>query len=231
MHKMLQKLAKNQRIASAYVFLGPPESEKGAAAAFLAESLACKKQDYINIAPDGASIKIEQIREVQDWVKYGPSASSHLLVVINEADKLTDQAAAAFLKTLEEPPAGVVFVLLVERQERLPATIYSRCQRIGFGDNTEKHGIGNTEYELICNNMALVAKRNVADRLLFSKELEKKKDKLEDTLYALAMYAKDEIKNIRIARVVLDAIKTLKRRANVKLTLDVMCLKLGEANG
>lgn len=231
MLKMLQNLGKSQRIASAYAFIGPPESEKDAAAAFLAESLGCKKQDYITIAPDGASIKIEQIRDVQEWVKYGPSASSHLLVVIDQADKLTDQAAAAFLKTLEEPPAGVVFVLLVERQERLPATIYSRCQRIVFGENKESPVLRVTDYEPVCESLALTAKKSIVDRLLFAKELEKTKDKLEDTLYALATYAKEEIKNIHIARVVLDSIKKLKRKANVKLTLDLMCLKLGEVNG
>ncbi|MDI6731871.1 MAG: hypothetical protein QME05_04755 [Candidatus Margulisbacteria bacterium] len=231
MQKIIENVGKSQRVASAYAFMGPPDSEKKGAAQYFAEVLGCKKQDYIFIQPDGASIKIEQVREVQEWVKYGPSASSHLLVVIDEADKLTDQAAAAFLKTLEEPPPGVVFVLLIERQDRLPATIYSRCQRLVFGEVSNSPALHVTDYEPVCLNLAMTAKKGVCDRLLFSKELEKNKENLEEMLYSLAVHAKEKMRSAQIARIILDAIKMLKRKANLKLTLDVMCLKLGEANG
>ena len=136
MNKILKGIAKSGRVAGAYLFLGPPGVEKKEQAEAFADTLECKKQDKIVVAPSGATLKINQIRELQKWVRYGPSASRYLVVIVEKADTLTDQAAAAFLKTLEEPAPGVVFVLLAEREDKISATILSRCQKIIFSEKT-----------------------------------------------------------------------------------------------
>ncbi|MBI5078811.1 AAA family ATPase, partial [Candidatus Saganbacteria bacterium] len=131
-HRVLEGIVRNKRVASAYLFAGPPGSGKLEAALDFSNRLGCKKVDCIRVAPEGASLKIEQVWELKQVTRYGPSDGEHLLVVVEEADAMTGEAAAAFLKTLEEPAPGVVFILLVERDDRLPATIASRCQKIIF---------------------------------------------------------------------------------------------------
>ena len=86
--------------------------------------------DIIHVNED--AIKIEAIRQLQEQVKYGPSQSKYLVVIIHNSDRFTTQAANAFLKTLEEPPEGVKFVLMTNKPLNLLTTIRSRCQSLFF---------------------------------------------------------------------------------------------------
>jgi len=82
---------------------------------------------------DAASNRgIDEIRELRSGVGYAPSRDRYKVYIVDEAHMLTDQAANAFLKTLEEPPPHVVFVLATTDPQRLPVTIRSRCQRYDF---------------------------------------------------------------------------------------------------
>ncbi len=72
-----------------------------------------------------------------------PYAGGRRVAIVDAADSLHVEAANAFLKTLEEPPAGAVIILLVEREERLPETVLSRCQRLAFRPvDRERHRPG-----------------------------------------------------------------------------------------
>lgn len=82
---------------------------------------------------DAASNRgIDEIRELRSGVGYAPSRDRSKIYIIDEAHMLTNEAANAFLKTLEEPPAHVVFILATTDPQRLPVTIRSRCQRYDF---------------------------------------------------------------------------------------------------
>ena len=224
---ILEGIAKSNRVAGAYLFFGPPGVGKREAADDFAEILGCSKQDKFFIEPNGASLRIEQVRDLQGLVRYGPSVSPYLLATVDQADKLTDQAAAAFLKTLEEPPPGVVFVLLVEREDKLPKTILSRCQKIVFAEKLEKwerNVAGKHFYE----ELKTISQKKVHELLAFSTTLSKEKERIEDLLYDLSYFARHELVNVRYARIILDSLRYIKRKANLKLTLDLMCLKLGE---
>lgn len=94
--------------------------------------------DHISIKTDEKKIKIETIRNLQEQVKYGPSSSNYLVVQISDADKLTTEAANAFLKTLEEPENGVMFILMTQKPFNLLSTIRSRCQALYFPPITTK---------------------------------------------------------------------------------------------
>jgi len=224
-HCLLEKV---QRVAAAYLFCGPPDSDKTADALQFAENLGSRKHDLIRVAPDGASIKIEQVRELQSRVRYGPSAGEHLCVLIEPADTLTPEAAAAFLKTLEEPPPRVVFILLVEREDRLPATIVSRCQRVVFGESVRAWQV-KAENEPFYAELRRVREKSVGQLLALSTELQKERadERLEPLLYDLAFFAREELQDIRLVRVLLEAVKNCKRKANLKLNLDVACLEMG----
>jgi len=80
-----------------------------------------------------ATIKIEAVRQLEERIQVGSFESTRLAVVIDPADAMTDSAANALLKTLEEPPAGVYFFLITGAPYKLPATIRSRCQIFHFG--------------------------------------------------------------------------------------------------
>jgi DNA polymerase III delta prime subunit len=227
-------LERIKQVASGYLFVGPPDSAKLEDARAFAQKLGCAKIDLVEVVPDGATLKIDQVREVQQRVRYGPSAGPYQFVIVREADKLTPDAAAAFLKTLEEPPPKVIFILLVEREDRLPATIASRCQRILFGEVPKKWEprMEFTEYYKALKSarkMSVLELLDLATGMGREKTEEEGVGGIENLLYDLAFYARQELNDIKLVRALLDGIKNLKKRANVKLALDNMCLQLGEA--
>jgi DNA polymerase III subunit gamma/tau len=140
------------RLAHAYLFSGPRGSGKTSAAKILARCIECEHGptarpdntcanctaildgtafDVVEI--DAASNRgIDEIRALRDAVKFPPSVMRSKVYIIDEAHMLTKEGANAFLKTLEEPPPHVVFILATTAPEALPPTILSRCQRYAF---------------------------------------------------------------------------------------------------
>jgi DNA polymerase III subunit gamma/tau len=143
---------KNDRVAHAYIFSGARGVGKTTAARILAKALNCVKGptaepcgecascteiaagtslDVIEI--DAASNRgIDQIRELREMVRYAPAASRSKVVILDEAHMLTTEASNALLKTLEEPPDSVIFVMATTEPEKLEGTIRSRSQHFHF---------------------------------------------------------------------------------------------------
>lgn len=94
--------------------------------------------DIYTIKPDGMSIKIKQIRELQKHLSYKIYEGIYKVIIFEEADKLTLQAANSLLKALEEPLPHTVFLLLADSQREMPDTILSRCQKMYFGEEFHK---------------------------------------------------------------------------------------------
>ena len=142
----------SDRVAHAYIFSGVRGVGKTTTARILAKALNCEKGttadpdgtcascleiaegrslDVIEI--DAASNRgIDQIRELREMVRYAPANSRYKVVILDEAHQLTDEASNALLKTLEEPPERVVFILATTRAEDLVETIKSRAQLFQF---------------------------------------------------------------------------------------------------
>lgn len=152
--RILRQALASGRLAHAWLFAGEPQVGKfSVALAFAALALceaprdgepcggcgacgltaAATHPDLIALAPDGAQIKIEQILELQRKLALRPFSAARKVAVIDQADALNPQAANAFLKTLEEPPAESVIVLVSARPGALLDTIRSRCQPLWFG--------------------------------------------------------------------------------------------------
>jgi len=118
-------------ISHAYLFYGPRGTGKTSIARIVAKELGTKDHDIYEI--DAASNrKIEDIREVRDSVRTMPFDSKYKVYIIDEVHMLTKEAFNALLKTLEEPPAHVVFILATTELEKVPETIVSRCQVFTF---------------------------------------------------------------------------------------------------
>jgi len=136
------------RIAHAYLFAGPRGIGKTTTARLLARALlclartgaepcgncsACRDVSVDVIEIDGASNRgIEEIRTLRENVKYAPSRGRYKVYIIDEVHQLTEAAFNALLKTLEEPPSHVVFVLATTDPRDIPATVLSRVQRFDF---------------------------------------------------------------------------------------------------
>jgi DNA polymerase-3 subunit gamma/tau len=143
---------KNERLHHALLFTGPRGTGKTSTARILAKTLRCPNvKDFVpcntcsecgeitsgrsvNIVEiDGASNNgVDAIRELRDTVGYLPSSGRFKMYIIDEVHMLSTSAFNALLKTLEEPPPHVYFVMATTEVQKIPATILSRCQRFDF---------------------------------------------------------------------------------------------------
>ncbi len=148
----LLNAAKNNRMPHALLFTGPRGTGKTSSARILAKSLRCQNlnefqpcnqcQDCLDISVgrsvdvleiDGASHNgVDAIRELRETVGFLPSSGEYKIFIIDEVHMLSTSAFNALLKTLEEPPAHVVFILATTEVHKIPQTILSRCQRFDF---------------------------------------------------------------------------------------------------
>jgi DNA polymerase-3 subunit gamma/tau len=150
--RTLQNAIRANRIAHAYLFTGVRGVGKTTAARILAKALNCAKgptpspcnqcaqcEEIIHgscidvIEIDGASNRgIDEIRQIVENVRYQPARCAFKIYIIDEVHQVTKDAFNALLKTLEEPPPSVKFILATTEPHRLPGTILSRCQRFDF---------------------------------------------------------------------------------------------------
>ncbi len=128
---LLESAIKHKKISHAYLFCGGRGTGKTTVARIFAHDIGCNPEDIIEI--DAASNRgIDEIRELRDAVRTSPFSSVYKVYIIDEVHMLTKEAANALLKTLEEPPSHVIFILATTDPEKLPATIISRCQKVVF---------------------------------------------------------------------------------------------------
>lgn len=151
--RLLLQGLQQRRVAHAYMFSGPQGVGKKTTARAFAQSILCldvkngdacqvcpsclqfqgdNHPDYFWIAPEGASVKIDQIRNLQKRIRYRPYVSSHQVAVIEQAETMQAPAANALLKVLEEPPGPTIFILLTDRGHGMLPTILSRCMPVYF---------------------------------------------------------------------------------------------------
>jgi DNA polymerase-3 subunit gamma/tau len=124
---VLQAAIKNKKVAHAYLFCGTRGTGKTSVARILARELGVSEKDLYEI--DAASNRgINEIRELRESVNTMPFESPYKFYIIDEAHMLTKEAWNAFLKTLEEPPAHVIFVMATTEREKVPDTIQSRSE-------------------------------------------------------------------------------------------------------
>jgi DNA polymerase-3 subunit gamma/tau len=148
----LAKAVQSNRVAHAYLFTGVRGVGKTSTARILAKSLNCiggptvrpcdqctqcrtiaSGEDVDVLEIDAASNRgIDQVREIRQNVQYRPARSRYKVYIVDEVHMLTKDAFNALLKTLEEPPAHVKFILATTEVQKIPATILSRCQRFDF---------------------------------------------------------------------------------------------------
>lgn len=166
--KTLKNALATKQTTHAYLFAGPRGTGKTSCAKLFAKALNCPNQvngdpcnecetckaitagrlnDVIEI--DAASNNgVEEIRDIRDKVKYAPTQADYKVYIIDEVHMLSTSAFNALLKTLEEPPENVVFILATTDPHKIPATIISRTQRFDFKRITSGAILERMEYIL-----------------------------------------------------------------------------------
>ena len=164
----LRNAVATKQVSHAYLFTGPRGTGKTSCSKILAKAVNCLQpqkgepcnqceicqainanslNDVIEI--DAASNNgVEQIRDIRDKVKYAPTRAAYKVYIIDEVHMLSTGAFNALLKTLEEPPAQVIFILATTEPQKIPATIISRTQRFDFRRITASTILERLEYIL-----------------------------------------------------------------------------------
>src|SRR4029077_12558048 len=148
----LENAIAQNRIAHGYIFSGQRGTGKTTVARILARCLNCIQgptatpcgvcasciETPLGNAPDVIEIDaasnrgINEMRELRDNVRYRPARDRYKVFIVDEAHQITSEAFNALLKTIEEPPSWVIFVLCTTEAHKIPATIASRCQHFSF---------------------------------------------------------------------------------------------------
>ena len=217
------------KIAHAYLFSGPRGVGKTTTARILAKTINCEKfptkepcnkcsscQQISNgssldvIEIDAASNRgIEQIRELRENASFAPASSKYKVYIVDEAHQITADAFNALLKTLEEPPPYIVFILATTQPEKLPLTILSRCQHFRFrliNDETikeclrkicasEKIEIEDGALDVICSEAAGSVRdaESILEQVISSSEKKVTQEKVEFVLGLVEAKKVDEI--------------------------------------
>lgn len=169
--KILQNSIINNKIAHAYIFTGPRGTGKTSSAKIFARAINCLNQKdgiscgecdnclNFNTSPDiiemdaASNNGVEYIRDMIENVGIAPTNSKYKIYIIDEVHMLSSSAWNAFLKTLEEPPANVIFILATTEIQKVPVTVLSRCQRFDFQ---------RIDRNLIYNNLSTICdKENI----------------------------------------------------------------------
>ena len=241
---ILDGIVTHQRISHTYLFSGCDSAHIDLAAEYFAKALNCndfKSEPCGNCAScqmmhsenkvdtfsllQNQSIKIESIRQLQEACKYGPSQSRYFIGLIYGADTLTLQAANALLKTLEEPPQNVIFILLTHNAMDILPTIRSRSQLLEFPSEGALAPLDSLiSYPDFCQ-------KSLTERFQWVGEFAKDKAQVKVTLYAWVQalwqmqetLSSNDFENLDL---ITEAAFQLRHNVNMRLHLENLSLRI-----
>lgn len=264
----LQNQIKSDRLGHAYLFRGPRGTGKTTVARLFAKAVNCLKPtqetefdqsitgepcnncDACNQITQGSSFDviemdaasnrgIDTIRDLRENVKLSPAAYKYKVYIIDEVHMLTPDGFNALLKTLEEPPSHVIFIMATTEHSKIPKTIVSRCQDFDFRNLSSEQIIGRlqliTDDEGISADsevLSLIARQsegclrdaeNLLERLVSSNAKELTIENVEETLGLGASYLLNELSESIIRQNLTSGLQTLNKLSRQGMDL-VLCL-------
>ena len=211
---LLRRALEDGRVAHAYAFVGPAGSGRTTTALAFAQALLCEtsagcgrcracalaaasRHPDLHVIvptppetnPKGArAIRIGAIRELGRQAALRPVMGRYKLFVLDDADRMTGESPEAFLKTLEEPPAQTVLILVLARTRAVPATVLSRCQLVRFAPRLD--GGGDIRAEAM-DLLTEVREKGVEALFRRSQAFDRDRERAERVVDALWLYARD----------------------------------------
>ena len=239
---MLNGAAKSARVPNAYLFVGPDDRSLLNEALNFTRTLNNRDEDAAKIdagihpdilvvSPQGTSVKIDAVRDLTAFTRFGPAYAPWKIVVIHRADRMTEEAANAFLKTLEEPVRNVLFILTTSRENRVLRTIVSRCQKLYFDDGQAPDDAGALD---LAEKLRKAPGNDIVSLFRLSDELVSLDDAGDSLSFAVSsmrrsMGDRPDSRSILALKEVFRAIRALELHGNKRLTMDNMLLSMREA--
>ena len=211
---LLQRALETDRVAHAYAFVGPAGSGRTATALAFARALLCERGDACGRCracalvaaerhpdlhvivptppetnPKGArAIRLGAIRELERQAALRPVMGRCKIFVLDDADRMTGESPQAFLKTLEEPPAQTVLMLVLARARAVPATVLSRCQIVRFAPRAGGEDDARAE---ALGLLAEVRDKGIEALFRRSQAFDRDRERTERLVDALWLFARD----------------------------------------
>ncbi len=219
--ELLTGAIQQKKISHAYLFCGGRGTGKTTVARIVARDIGCNDEDIIEI--DAASNRgIDEIRDLREAVRTAPFSSAFKVYIIDEAHMLTKEAANALLKTLEEPPSHVIFILATTDPDKLPQTIVSRCQKVLFR---------NPDIDTLSQRLIYVAEQEGGPKL--QPEAAKKiavhgRGSYRDALGVLEQVLIATAKLVEVTEEKVSAMLGFSEEENLLMLLEALCKKDGK---
>ena len=205
--EMLSNSIKNETLSHSYLFIGQMGiGKKLLATEFAKEVLHSDIEnhpDFLYIEPDGASIKIEQIRILQKKIQEKPILSDRKIYIINDAEVMTTEAQNCLLKTLEEPPEFAIIILIGSNENAFLSTIKSRCMVIRFQNIEDEEIKQYMQDNYGITNLTQAMFQGSIGKAILLKDKQEEYNKIIDIIDSLN--SKDLIEIIKLSKMLYEA--------------------------
>lgn len=187
--EFLKRKLESSQLSHSYLFAGNAGLGKKDFSKEFSEFVGCKFPDLMVVEPvEGKEIPISKIREVQNFLAYKSYNGGFKVVVINEAEKMNQEAQSCFLKTLEEPKGKTMLILISSRPDMLLPTIFSRCQIVKFfGRPVVAPEKLNDQNKIIAELLGVI-NSNLSEKFKYAKSQDFDQNKLGKILEAMQKY-------------------------------------------
>ena len=189
--ELLKKKFELNQLSHAYLFTGAREIGKKTFATEFAEFIGCKFPDLMVVVPEeGKEISIKKIRDIQSFLAYKAYNGGFKIVVVDEAEKMNQEAQSCFLKTLEEPKGQTLIILISSKPDMILPTITSRCQTFKFFRPKElplDSERAKREAEIL-NSLMPIINSNLSDKFKYAKSFDFEKQEFGEVLEVLQRY-------------------------------------------
>lgn len=253
--ELLKNTIKAKKIVNGYIFSGSGNTKNYEYAKLFAKMILClnaedgycgkcksclmfdddNHSDYFEINKDSTeSIKIDEIRNMQEKIIERPITSSKKVYIINNAENMTVEAQNCLLKTLEEPPEFITIILVANNENTILPTIKSRCTKVAFTEENAKElsEEDKQRYETLEKIFGNIEKYKSIDLLNKIDVLYKDKDNIFESLdfinIILIKKAKENIKYVNYIDYVEETKNKLKSNSNYDMCIDNLILKIWE---